>query len=203
MLLPSLIAAVVALAHLSSAAATLDARRMRTCVPDLEAGEVLNVFRAGQADEAWEFLPSTKYPTAVTGGAVYLSQTDTPENGGWYLSEVEGQNGTFTLSLASQEAGVQCLRTVGKNRAVTTGPCDQLKSTFTLTCTTCPSSSASSSSADASARYLARACTFTSLASPGYCLQAVAAAGSPGLGQLEARKCAARSRAQAWDLVRA
>ncbi|GAA5855534.1 hypothetical protein JCM8547_007877 [Rhodosporidiobolus lusitaniae] len=188
----------------------LERRRGRTCVPDFEVGKVLNVFQAGRVDEAVEYLPPVRNASATSGGSFFLSETDTPENGGFCTSL--DVNGTFRMSLASHDEGVQCLRSVGKNRGVTTGPCELLKATFTLSCTLCPSPSLSSASSNsttpAPASYAGKACTITSLASPGYCLTTVPSslaanetATTRGLGGLETRKClGGRSREQSWDL---
>ncbi|GAA6038897.1 hypothetical protein JCM8097_000562 [Rhodosporidiobolus ruineniae] len=206
--MPSLLGVFLAAFLVASsvlATPVLAARRLRTCIPAFEEGAVYNVFAAGKADETWEYVPPASNLAATTGGAFFLSEGDAPESGGFYITSVEGEeSGTFTLSVNEQ-----CLRTIGKNRALTSGPCALVKSTFTLSCTSCPSSS----SPPTAGTPVGRACTLTSRASPGYCVASVSPSsssssvpsgnGSRGLGGLEARKCQTRARAQSWDLVRA
>ncbi|GAA5884647.1 hypothetical protein JCM6882_005333 [Rhodosporidiobolus microsporus] len=206
LLLPALLALsgllpLLPLAHTAAAPVALSRRWSRTsCEPELVEGAVYNVFQAGRAAQTWEFLPPAGKPQATTGGALYVSETDTPENGGFFVQKED--NGTYTLSLASRDEGVQCVRTVGKNRALTTGPCDLVKAQFTLSCSSCAAPSPSLSPEAGS--FAARACVLTSLASPGYCIFSVPNADSPdepGLANLEARKCAVRAARQSWDLV--
>ncbi|GAA5821303.1 hypothetical protein JCM11251_004560 [Rhodosporidiobolus azoricus] len=227
MLLRPALAAVLSIIPFARAAtaAPLTVRRARTCVPQLEEGREYNVFQAGReasgADaQVWEFLPPAGNPEAVTGGAVYVSETNSPENGGFYIRD--GGNGTYTLSLASQEEGAQCLRTVGKDRPLTSGPCDlekaqvnrpppqshnqaaltrltQMEPQFTLSCSSCSSTLPTNPGS-----FAARACVFTSIASPGYAIFSVPNGDSPdepGLARVEVRKQAVRSARQSWDLV--
>ncbi|BGP14599.1 hypothetical protein JCM10213_001947 [Rhodosporidiobolus nylandii] len=187
MRLPTLLVAL-------STAFTVASAFRSSCVPDFADEAVMyNVFQAGRGSAKNE------------GGAVFLSETDSPENGAWYISPAEGGNGTFTLSLASKDEGVQCLRSVGRGRQLTTGACGLEKAQFTLSCSTCPPSGPSTQNV----AFAGRACVLRSLASPEHCVASVVppanatGAAQPGLAELRLEACRVRTRRQAWDFIRA
>ncbi|GAA5899435.1 hypothetical protein JCM8208_001645 [Rhodotorula glutinis] len=193
-------------ALLSSAMSALGA-----CIPSLPAPSagadgLLNVFAMGRAVATWDYVPpSSSWPKA--GGALYLSQIDTPEDGAFYVVERASldpahEDPVWTLSLGSQEPSVQCVSASGKMSMATTGSCDELEAEFELSCLSCPSTAASSSSSTAaSGTSLARGCTLRSVAAGGQCLTAVYTSSTSVTPRIATRTCkGSRAAGQVWDL---
>ncbi|GAA5836110.1 hypothetical protein JCM9279_002197 [Rhodotorula babjevae] len=189
----------------SSAATALGA-----CTPSpsaLSAGAdgLVNIFALGRAVAAWEYVPpSPSWPKS--GGALYLSQTDTPEDGAFYVAERASldpaqEDPVWTLSLGSQEPGVQCVSAPSKLASATTGSCDELAAEFELSCLSCPAQAASSSPDASTGTAVARGCMLRSVAAGGQCLTAAYFSSSSATPRIVTRACkGSRGAGQVWDL---
>ncbi|BGP01305.1 hypothetical protein RTBOTA2_000992 [Rhodotorula toruloides] len=168
-----------------------------SCAVVLENGRLVNVFSKNKRTWAWDYLPSAD----SSGGTVYLSETDSPEDGAWHVVQAQGMNSSvITLNLASDEESFQCIRVTGKNRLATTGACSLEKSQFTISCESCAPLSTSPTTGLA----LASGCQLRSVASPTQCLSTISpTADSPRkLAAIGTRTCAGlRGWGQLWDLV--
>ncbi|BGP46740.1 hypothetical protein JCM10450v2_002588 [Rhodotorula kratochvilovae] len=170
----------------AAAAATL--ANAATCVPTLPANALLNVFSVGRSTGVWEYVPPAREPAATSGGGLFLSWTDTAENGAFYVQQRATVDGTgeavWTLSLGSHDAGVQCVTAQGKNGAATTGGCDDPEAEFALSCQVCPTPPSGAESG------------------PGQCLTSVSGrAAGRSTPRIETRQCkGTRGAGQVWDL---
>ncbi|GAA6061657.1 hypothetical protein JCM10212_002534 [Sporobolomyces blumeae] len=80
------------------------------CTPSSDLDAVYNLFAKGNGSAAWEWIPDSVHDedeqgTTLSGGTVFVSGTDSPEDGAYYLIPVASvanstSTSTFRLSLA-------------------------------------------------------------------------------------------------------
>ncbi|GAA5881208.1 hypothetical protein JCM1840_001285 [Sporobolomyces johnsonii] len=146
----------------------------------------------------WDWLPASNNET-MAGGTIYVSGTDTPEDGAWYITATTNGADRYRLSLADEAAGKHCL-VADDGRQLTTGSCDGDESLFTVSCALCTATSSSSNTIP-----LASGCTIRAASSTtsGMCPTWVRAGATRGLGEVELKRCRSRFKWQLWDFVRA
>ncbi|GAA5925422.1 hypothetical protein JCM3775_001407 [Rhodotorula graminis] len=192
-------------ALLTSVSAALGLCTPSLPVPSGDTDGLVNVFAVSRGVATWEYVPPS--PSGPkSGGALYLSQTDTPEDGAFFIVEQASRDPAhegpvWTLSLGSQEPGVQCVSAPGKMLPTTTGSCDDLAAEFELTCLSCPATTAASSTTAETGTALARRCTLRSVAAEGQCLTAVFQTATSVTRRIATRACKGnRAADQVWDL---
>ncbi|GAA5929599.1 uncharacterized protein JCM15063_004198 [Sporobolomyces koalae] len=178
------------------------------CLPRLHNETLYNLFAPN--DAVWEWIPDSHSGESLTGGTVFVSGTDSPEDGAYYFLPVHlDSNGTvgYRLNLADHEVGKHCL-VARSGRQLSTAACEKHDSIFTISCSECPSiSPASASSGDkvgsgcqirahTPATFSSRYCTsWTRTSIPGV----------PGYGAVGLKACRAvadetTNIVQTWDI---
>ncbi|GJN87427.1 hypothetical protein Rhopal_000376-T1 [Rhodotorula paludigena] len=89
---------LVALATLCACGAV--AAAFKTCSPTFDPADVLNLFYANKGDFAWEYLPDSQYPLTPQGGSLEMSETNTPENGAFWIMASTAEDGTTIANLS-------------------------------------------------------------------------------------------------------
>ncbi|GAA5949847.1 hypothetical protein JCM21900_004223 [Sporobolomyces salmonicolor] len=171
----------------------------QSCTPAFADGALYNVFATGNNSAVWDWLPASSNETA-RGGTIYVSGTDTPEDGAWYVTAA-AENGAdkYRLSLADEAAGKHCL-VADNGRKLSTGSCDGDESLFTVSCALCTATSSSSDTTPLASGCILRT---TSSTTSGLCPTWVKAGATRGLGEVELKTCRSRFKWQLWDFVQA
>ncbi|GAA5917059.1 hypothetical protein JCM5296_004076 [Sporobolomyces johnsonii] len=170
----------------------------QSCTPAFADGALYNVFATGNNSAVWDWLPASSNETTA-GGTIYVSGTDTPEDGAWYITAAANGADRYRLSLADEAAGKHCL-VADDGRQLTTGSCDGDESLFTVSCALCTATSSSSNTIPLASGCTLRAAPSTS---SGLCPTWVRAGATRGLGEVELKRCRSRFKWQLWDFLRA
>ncbi|GAA5871407.1 hypothetical protein JCM16303_000745 [Sporobolomyces ruberrimus] len=194
------------------------------CVPSFGNDTMYHIFARGNGKSSTHIPHEDSSPSGDSskGGTVFVSGTDSPEDGAYYFLPVSlplipdnstvstAMNGTMTslafrLNLADQPMGQHCV--VAQNgRVLTTGSCENDDSIFVVTCSTCPSP-ADESTTPGKIGSTCRIRAILPAMSSAYCTSWNYSAGPipgvPGYGAVGMRKCKDGMKGQEWDIVEA
>ncbi|GAA6007172.1 hypothetical protein JCM11491_003030 [Sporobolomyces phaffii] len=186
-----------------------------SCVPAVGNETLYNIFAAGNTSAVWEWIPNFYSGNATSGGTVFVSGTDSPEDGAYSFLPVDRDHplvtnsttagGAFRLNLADRPRGQHCI-VAQDGRVLTTGSCENDDSIFFVTCSNC-SSDAAAAVDKVGAACRIRAAVAPPLASSSCTSWAAGASppppGVPGYGPVGLRTCKDGMKGQEWDLVEA
>ncbi|GAA5898126.1 uncharacterized protein JCM6883_000931 [Sporobolomyces salmoneus] len=179
-----------------------------TCNPSFGDETLYNIFARGNDSAVWEWVPDFYSGNDSSGGTVFVSGTDTPQDGAYYFlpatlpssadnSTTSAGNSTSTttayrLNLADKPKGQHCI--VAKNgRTLTTGSCENDDSIFIISCSTC-------SSAPSNCRIRATVPAISSAYCTSWRAGAATIPGVPGYGAVGLRSCKDGAKGQEWDI---
>ncbi|GAA5857593.1 hypothetical protein JCM5353_006872 [Sporobolomyces roseus] len=178
-----------------------------SCSPAFGEDQMYNIFVAGNGSAAWEWLPDFYSGNAKEGGNLFVSGTDSPEDGAYYFIPVNSTKSTtkpistktktvnnYRLSLADQEKGQHCL-VARSGKMLSTGSCEEDDSIFTVSCSSCSSATGNIGSSCRIQSNNSRYCT-TWFKKQGEL------PGSPGYGPIGVKLCR-KLVWQNWDIVEA
>ncbi|GAA5957087.1 hypothetical protein JCM3765_005402 [Sporobolomyces pararoseus] len=184
-----------------------------TCTPQFEVETMYNIFASGNDSAVWEWMPTFYSGDDSQGGTVFVSGTDSPEDGAYYFlpaslpsSNISTSSSTnsastvsaFRLNLADKPKGQHCI-VAQDGRTLTTGSCENSDSIFLVSCSTCGSFTSNPK--------IGSTCQIRSTVpavSTSYCTSwaasSVSIPGVPGYGPVGLRACQAGTKGQQWDI---
>ncbi|GAA5996302.1 hypothetical protein JCM5350_006505 [Sporobolomyces pararoseus] len=185
-----------------------------TCTPQFQA-EMYNIFASGNDSAVWEWMPTFYSGDDSQGGEVFVSGTDSPEDGAYYflpaslpssnistsaLTNSASSASAFRLNLVDKAKGEHCI-VAQDGRTLTTGSCQNNDSIFLVSCSTCASFTSNSTIGGSTCQIRS---TVPARSSSSYCTSwAASSAGTPGVpgyGPVGLRACQTGTKGQQWDI---
>ncbi|GAA5829309.1 hypothetical protein JCM3766R1_001054 [Sporobolomyces carnicolor] len=166
------------------------------CVPSFGNETLYNIFARGNDSAVWEWIPNFYSGDDSSGGTVFVSGTDSPEDGAYRFlaTALPSANSSSTSSPLSARSSDSTTLTVAYRLNLADKPTGQ-HCLFAVTCSSCSDPSA------AACRIRATVPAISSGYCTGWARAATTVPGVPGYGPVLLRPCKeGGSKGQEWDI---